>query len=50
MKKKFKTYRKINEYGISRECGKSVLRYDTKIYSARREKELMNYLKEKGIL
>lgn len=50
MKKKYRSYRKINEYGISRECGKTVLRYNSKIYTARKERELIDYLKEKGIL
>lgn len=50
MKHKYKSYRKVNEYGISRECGKTVLRYDRKLYTARKERELIAYLKEKGIL
>lgn len=47
---KRKTYKKLGEYGISRELKGKTLRYKTKLYTAPSEEELFDYLKEKGIL
>lgn len=47
MKKCRKSYRKIGEYGILQ---KNTLQYKTKLYTAKSEKKLIEYLKEKGIL
>lgn len=46
-KKKFK---KIGDYGILTHKHTYQLRQQKKLYSARTEKELLEYLKEKGIL
>lgn len=50
MKRKYKTFRKLGEYGISKELKGKTLRYKTKLYTAPSEEELFDYLKEKGIL
>lgn len=47
---KQKRYRKMGEYGIKSLNETYQFRQSKKLYTARTERELMQYLKEKGIL
>lgn len=50
MKHKKRTYKQIGEYGIKSRKHAYQFQQLKKIYTARTEKELLEYLKEKGIL